>query len=70
MRENETKKTLPEAEGVIDRWLETKLRGKCPDEKEKKRLSDALLRRGFAWGEVKAAFGRLETELREETTWN
>ena len=66
----EALETLPEAEGVIDRWLETKLRGKCPDEKEKKRLSDALLRRGFAWGEVKAAFGRLETELREETTWN
>jgi len=61
---------LPEAEGAIDRYLETKLRGKCPDEKEKKRLSDALLRRGFSWGDVKAGFSRLETELREESTWN
>jgi regulatory protein len=61
---------LPEPEGVIDRWLESKLRGKCPDEKEKKRLSDALLRRGFSWGEVKAAFGRLETELGEDEPWN
>ena len=66
----EALEALPEPEGTIDRWLESKLRGTCPDEKEKKRLSDALLRRGFSWGEVKAAFGRLETELREETLWN
>ena len=57
---------LPEAEGAVDRYLETKLRGKCPDEKEKKRLSDALLRRGFSWGDVKAGFSRLGTETRED----
>ena len=61
---------LPEPEGAIDRWLEAKLRGNSPDEKEKKRLSDALLRRGFSWGEVKAAFGRLGSEPREESVWN
>ena len=57
---------LPEAEGAIDRYLESKLRGKCPDEKEKKRLSDALLRRGFSWGDVKAAFSRLGTQEWED----
>lgn len=57
---------LPEAEGAVDHYLETKLRGKSPDEKEKKRLSDALLRRGFSWGDVKAGFARLGTETRED----
>ena len=57
---------LPETEGAIDRWLEAKLRGNCPDEKEKKRLSDALLRRGFSWGDVKAGFARLGAETRED----
>jgi regulatory protein len=52
--------TLPPAEEQIDRFLESKLRGRLPDEKEKKRLSDALLRRGFSWGDVKAAWRRME----------
>ena len=30
-----------------------------PDEKEKKRLIDALLRRGFSWGDVRRVFGRV-----------
>ena len=57
---------LPPPEGAIDRWLETKLRGNVPDEKEKKRLSDALLRRGFSWGDVKAGFSRLESGSGED----
>jgi regulatory protein len=52
--------TLPPAEEQIDRFLESKLRGRLPDEKEKKRLSDALSRRGFSWGDVKAAWRRME----------
>ena len=37
-----------------------------PDEKEKKRLTDALLRRGYSWGDVKAAWNRLGSETRED----
>ena len=33
----------------------SKTRGKPLNEKDYKRLSDALLRRGFSWGEVKTA---------------
>ncbi|MEY8386077.1 regulatory protein RecX [Oscillospiraceae bacterium 38-13] len=50
---------LPEGGGQVDAFLQSKLRGRTPDEKEKRRLTNALLRRGFSWGEVKAAWGRL-----------
>lgn len=50
---------LPEGGGQIDAFLMSKLRGRTPDEKEKRRLTNTLLRRGFSWDEVKAAWGRL-----------
>ena len=43
----------------VDRFLADKLRGRAPDEKTKKRLTDALLRRGYSWGDVKAGWTRL-----------
>ena len=57
---------LPEAAEQIDRFLEQKLRGRRPDEKEKKRLSDGLLRRGYSWGDVKAALNRLGADIFED----
>ena len=50
---------LPEDGGQVDAFLQSKLRGRRPDEKEKRRLTNALLRRGFGWGAVKAAWARL-----------
>ena len=55
--------TLPPQDGQIDRFLETKLRGRIPDEQEKRRLTNALLRRGFSWHDVKAAWSRVGTEI-------
>ena len=57
---------LPDNGGQIDRFLRSKLRGQMPDEKTKKRLTDALLRRGYAWGDVKAGWTRLGEETWEE----
>ncbi|WP_235221195.1 regulatory protein RecX [Oscillibacter valericigenes] len=57
---------LPDNGEQIDRFLQSKLRGRMPDEKEKKRLTDALLRRGYSWGDVKAAWNRLGSETRED----
>ncbi|WP_300411453.1 regulatory protein RecX [uncultured Oscillibacter sp.] len=54
---------LPEDGGQVDAFLRSKLRGRAPDEKEKRRLTNALLRRGFPWGEVKAAWRRMGEEL-------
>ena len=58
--------TLPDQSEDVDRFLRSKLRGELPDEKEKKRLTDALLRRGFSWGDVKAAWNRLGSETWED----
>ena len=57
---------LPEDGGQVDAFLRGKLRGRTPDEKEKRRLTNALLRRGFPWGEVKAAWRRLGEEVQED----
>lgn len=57
---------LPDPAEQIDRFLESKLRGQLPDQREKKRLSDALIRRGYSWGDVKAAWNRLGSETWED----
>ena len=57
---------LPEAAEQIGRFLEGKLRGRAPEEAEKRRLSAALARRGFAWGEIKAAWSRYGVEFSSE----
>ena len=57
---------LPEGGNQIDRFLQGKLHGRTPDEKEKKRLTDALLRRGYSWGDVRAAWNRLGSETWED----
>ena len=56
----------PDNGAQIDRFLVDKLRGQTPDEKTKKRLTDALLRRGYAWGDVRAGWTRLGEETWEE----
>ena len=57
---------MPDNGEQIDRFLQNKLRGRTPDEREKKRLTDALLRRGYSWGDVKAAWNRLGSETWED----
>lgn len=61
----EALRELPPAEELIDCFLERKLRGKEPEEKEKKRLTDALLRRGFSWGEIRSAWRRWGSEIQD-----
>lgn len=50
--------TLPDTAEIIDRFLDGKLRGRIPDEREKQRLTNALVRRGFFWPDVTAALRR------------
>ena len=63
---DDARDSLPDPAESIDRFLEHKLRGKPLDEKEKKRLSDALLRRGFSWPDVKSGLNRLGVDLWED----
>lgn len=56
---------MPEAEEILDRLIQKKCKGDLSDPREKKRVSSALMRRGFGWGEVKAAMGRY-TEMMDD----
>ena len=60
---------LPPPEEQIEHILNSKLRGKCLDESQHKRLSAALVRRGFAWNDIRAALNRRGAELAEEDSF-
>ena len=50
---------------TLDALIRKKCKGDLSEPKERKRLSDALLRRGFSWSEVRTALGRY-TEILED----
>lgn len=52
----------------IDAFIRQKLKGKTPDPRELKRVSDALARRGYRWNEIKDGLRRYGTEIDEEST--
>ena len=43
---------------AIDAFVQKKLAGKVPDRKELKKVSDALMRRGYGWEDISAALRR------------
>ncbi len=51
---------LPEDTDAVDQLIRRRLQGGTPDRKELKKLTDALLRRGFGWGEIKSALARYD----------
>ena len=57
---------LPDSGEAIDAFLRGKLKGRTPDRAERKRLSDALLRRGYSWNDIRLALNRLGGEEIEE----
>lgn len=56
---------LPDSAEAIDRFLRKKLGGRTPDRAMLKKLSDALLRRGFSWNDIRPALNRLGGEIEE-----
>ena len=56
---------LPDSAEAIDRFLQKKLSGRTPDRAMLKKLSDALLRRGFSWSDIRPALNRLGEEIDE-----
>ena len=55
--------SLPEPDDTLDRLLRSRLRGADPDDRAAlKKATDALLRRGFGWDEIKEAVERWRTE--------
>ena len=51
----------------VTAFLEKKLRGQQDDPKAVKRTTDALLRRGFRWEEIRAGLARYGAEIEEES---
>ena len=49
---------LPPRENAIDTFLQRRFRGTKPDKKELKRATDALLRRGHSWSDIRSALER------------
>ena len=62
---DEALEEMPETAEILDRLIQKKCKGDLSDPKEKKRVSDALIRRGFSWGDVRAAMGR-SAEMTED----
>ena len=56
---------VPPPEEPINEYLRANLSG-TPDRKECKRVSDALLRRGFGWSDIRSGLSRYSAESLEE----
>ncbi len=50
---------------AIDAFVQKKLVGKTPDRKELKKVSDALLRRGYGWEDISAALRRFGAQTED-----
>lgn len=55
-----------EPEEGIDDFLRKRFRGKTPDQKDLKRASDALARRGYRWEEIREGLNRYGAGIEEE----
>lgn len=53
---------LPAQDGAIDDFLRRRFRGRTPDRAECKRATDALLRRGHRWEDIRRALERYAPE--------
>jgi regulatory protein len=49
----------PSQDEIIDKLFRSKLRSSEPDQKDIKKATDALLRRGFSWSEISASKQRV-----------
>ena len=59
---DEALEQLPPQDDAIDLFLQRRFRGKTPDRAEIKRATDALLRRGHSWEDIRRALSRYASE--------
>ena len=57
----------PSQEEIIDKLFRSKLRSSEPDQKDIKKATDALLRRGFSWSEISASKQRVLNDCEDWT---
>lgn len=62
---------VPDMGNAIDAFLQKRLRGQDPDQKELQRVTAALQRRGHSWGDIRAALQRYQAGLEfEDDGWD
>jgi len=54
---------VPDMNDAVDKFLNQRLKGREPDQKELKRTIDALLRRGHCWHDIRAGLQRYSASL-------
>ena len=54
---------VPDMDDAVDKFLNQRLKGREPDQKELKRTIDALLRRGHSWSDIRAGLRRYSASL-------
>ena len=59
---DEALELLPPQDDAIDLFLQRRFRGNTPDRAEIKRATDALLRRGHSWEDIRRALSRYASE--------
>lgn len=57
---------MPEPDDAIDRYLSNHLAGQEPDQKQRKKITDALLRRGHSWEDIRAGLARYAGSVEED----
>ena len=62
----EALRQLPPPQEAIAAYLQGKLRGGALDDAAAKKLSNALLRRGFSWSDIRPALNALGQEIDED----
>lgn len=55
---DEALEQMPDQKDAIDAFLQRRFRGKIPDRDECRRATDALLRRGHSWNDIRQALNR------------
>ena len=62
---------IPDMSDAIDKFLRQRLRGQSPDKKELKRVTDALMRRGHSWNDIRSALYHYQDGLElDEADWS
>lgn len=64
---DEAMEEMPEAAEILDQLIQKRCKGDLSDPGERRRTCDALMRRGFNWGEVKAAMARYTEVLEDDS---
>lgn len=56
---------LPDPQQAVERFIRSKCKGAMPDKMQMKKLSDAMLRRGFSWNDIRPVLNRMGEDIEE-----